>query len=59
MIEDEDYTNNNLYSSARLSYVGKNTYDCGDGEKSYKTKDSIIIIQNSIYLKLLKILLSV
>lgn len=37
--EDEDYKNYNLYTYIRLSYSDKITYNCGDGEKSYKTKD--------------------
>ena len=41
MIGDEDYKNYILYESSRFSVGGKITYNCGDGEKSYKTKDYI------------------
>ena len=38
---DEDYTNYILYETSLYSVGGKITYDCGDGENSYKTKDFI------------------
>ena len=41
MTGDEDYKNYVLYESSRFSAGGKITYNCGDGEKSYKTKEYI------------------
>ena len=38
---DEDFNNYILYESSRFSIGGKITYDCGDGEKFYKTKEYI------------------
>ena len=41
MIGDEDYKNYILYEISRFSIGGKITYNCGDGEKSFKIKDYI------------------
>ena len=41
MTGDEEFRNFILHDSSKLSINGKINYDCGDGEKIYKTKEYI------------------
>ena len=54
MTGDEDYRIYNLYMNSQFSYGGKISYDCGDGEKSFKTKDYIDYIPKQQKFKIVK-----
>ena len=48
---EEEYQDLILYEISKLSYDDKVYYDCGDGEKSYKTKEFIPKLQKYKILK--------